>query len=79
MHWIRSTFLDYCATKGINLLKEDIRFIEKLVRMFPADRHKSIMKRYCDEWELGLAECENASQRENFARRKANLYLNSLV
>jgi|JI7StandDraft_1071085.scaffolds.fasta_scaffold11654_4 hypothetical protein len=79
MYWLRSTFLDYCQRKGINLLKDDLKFIEKLLRLFPPDRQKSIMVRYCEEWHKGMAECENAAQSENFGRRRANLYLNSLV
>lgn len=73
------TFIEYCESKNIHLLRDDIRFIRFVLKKLPADRHKSIMRRYCDEWCKGMDECENAIQKENQGRNRANKYINSLV
>lgn len=73
------TFIEYCESKNIHLLRDDIRFIRYVLKKLSADRHKSIMRRYCEEWCKGMDECENIAQRDNLGRRRANLYLCSLV
>jgi len=75
MYWLHTTFKDYCDRKGIHLLKDDLKFIIKVLNNLPPNSHKSIMRDYCDKWLHTLEKEKNSSQRQNLARRASNSWL----
>jgi len=70
-------FIPYCESRGIKLLKDDIRFIEKQLLKYPCELHRSILSDYLFEFELGSGFDENESLalRMNRGRFRANTWL----
>jgi len=62
------SFADYCRDHGVNLLKDDINFIQKALRIYSAKDHRKILSAYYKKW----ANCQGS---ENEKRRAANLWL----
>ncbi len=75
MFWIHTTFKDYCTKRGIELLRDDLKFIEKKLYLIHSDLHKSIMGDFVEKWCEGMGYTEIDSQKQNLGRNKANLWL----
>lgn len=75
MYWITTTFKPFCQRNGISLLKDDIDFVADILGQIPKDRHKSILRGYAEEWRKGMGSSENALQKQNLGRLKANSWL----
>lgn len=79
MHWLHTTFKDYCKSQGMDVLKDDFKFIVKVLNQMPLELHKSIMRDYCKEWCLGMEKGLAPEIKQNLGRKKANLWLLSKV
>lgn len=71
MHWLYDEFRKYCAKRGLHILRDDMRFIEKRLIDIHPDEHRRIMREYVRIW---IRELESHGN-QNKARRKANEYL----
>ncbi len=45
----------------------------------PKELRIAILRRYIDEWVLGMQECDNAVKKANAGRFKANTYLREAI
>jgi len=79
MHWLYTTFKTYCATRGINLLRDDLLFIEKRLARIPQEAHKRIAKQFVEKWLEGIGSNENALNSVNLGRRIANIWLREVT
>lgn len=75
MYWLRTTYLSWTKKQGIELSKDDLKFIENILIKLPEKAHKSIMRDYSMKWLEGVGEAEKVYQEQNFGRRMANLWL----
>jgi hypothetical protein len=71
--------MDYCKTKGIEILPDDMRFIEQMLKDIPDDLHKSIMRDFIEEWCDGMGRDAMSLLKQNLGRRKANIWLRAKV
>jgi hypothetical protein len=69
------SFQNYCKSQGIELLRDDIKFIKSRLKVIPYNSHKSVLQRYCDIWIDSMRMCNNERIQQNVGRRAANLYL----
>ena len=68
-------FKSYCQSIGIILLPEDLRYLTEALRLIPFCDHRSVLKRYSDEWLHGQQDCEDNCKAVNVGRRRANIWL----
>lgn len=73
LHWNR--FKDYCYRNNIQLLKDDIKFLERELIKINPNEHRTILKEYSDLWLHTLKKGEKSSQNQNLARKTANNWL----
>jgi NAD+--asparagine ADP-ribosyltransferase len=70
-----SMFKDYCLHNNIQLLRDDIKFIERELQKIPPNEHRELLKEYTDVWLEILKENDNAPLGQNLARKTANKWL----
>ena len=70
-----SMFKDYCLHNNIQLLRDDVKFIERELQKIAPNEHRAILKEYTDLWLSILSENDNAAQAQNLARKTANRWL----
>jgi hypothetical protein len=75
MYWLRNRYYTWAKKQGIELLRDDFVFIEKILTKLPESVHKSLMRDYADQWVLGMENKENSSPNQNMGRFKANTWL----
>lgn len=69
------TFVEYCKEKGISPLRDDLRFIKRLLLFVPDNQRRAFLSAYVEEWLLGMGESTIDAQKMNLGRRRANLWL----
>lgn len=69
------SFHKYCENLGIELLKDDIKFIKFQLLHFPQQLHKSILTKYADIFLQGIASTDIVYKQQNAGRRLANTFL----
>jgi len=74
-HWLFTSFIDFAKSQNVNLLDEDLLHISTYLFNMPQNLRKSAMRRYIDEWLLGMQEHSKTPSSQNSGRRKANLWL----
>ncbi len=79
MHWLYKDFEPYCQRIGLKLLKDDMKFIEKILSHMPYNEHKRLLTQYTVIWRDSMAECKNSRSAMNLGRRTANNYLRDYV
>ena len=72
-------FTEYCKQNDILLLKDDMKYLRKLLCNIPDEARRRVLKRYSDEWIKELRSSEITPQSMNLARRKANLALPGII
>lgn len=68
-------FKDYCLKNNIQLLRDDIKFLEKELVKINDNEHRGILKEYTDLWLHSLEGNAKSSQNQNLARKTANKWL----
>ena len=75
MTWLYTILKPYCERKGIRLLHDDFKFIERCLSQIHQNLHRSVMRDYVRLYLSWLAEGEKTPQTQNLARRQANNWL----
>lgn len=71
--WLHGSVKVYFEKHGINLLMDDLRFLEKHLRLLPPERQKKVMKEYFTIWKNTMAAKQNG---ENVNPRfEANIFM----
>lgn len=73
--WFYGKVIPYFAKNNIELLRDDIKFIEQTLSKLPPERHKQIMREYYNVWKGALAQDDKNTSKEPTARSKANAFL----
>lgn len=71
----RMSFAEYCSQQGLQLLRDDHKYIRRMLYRIPKNIHRSVLSDYCLKWQSGMDKCENATKKQNLGRRNANLWL----
>jgi len=69
------TFNDHCTKQGIELLREDIRFIKRCLLTIERKDHRAILREYANVWIKAMANEPSELKKQGTARRQANLFL----
>lgn len=75
MNILYSRFIPYCKRNDIDLMRDDIKFLEKQLMKIAPDLHRHVLKRYSEEWLRDYQKQEKSSQKQNLGRKSANLWL----
>ena len=75
MYWLRTSYLKWAKNQGMELLRDDLRFIEKTLNKIPQNLHKTIMRDFVNEWCDGMGRDAMSLLKQNLGRRKANIWL----
>ena len=75
---MKTSFRQYAQIKGIELMREDIKFLKAKLPKIASYAKRGVLERYAEEWVLGMRETEIVHQKQGYGRRRANLYLLSL-
>lgn len=68
-------FTDYAAKEGCKLLRDDIVFLQRVLKPMQKAQKRALMLRYIKVWQIHI-ENENVEYRkDNAGRRAANLWL----
>ena len=70
-----STFQLHCSSLGIELLRDDIKFIKAQLSNIPLQLRKQHLQTYADTWLSAMESCDNVVRKMNVGRRAANLFL----
>jgi hypothetical protein len=72
-------FKEHCQLRGIEIHRDDLKFIKTSLAKLPYPRKREAVKGYLDEWLTGMEKTEKSFQKQNFGRFSANTYLRRLV
>ena len=75
MTYIIKKFKDYCEANGIELMREDLRFIERALCKMPQQLHSEALRGYIASWRRTMAKENSELVGVNSARREANKFL----
>ncbi len=75
MYWLRSKFKTWTEKQGIELMPEDLKFIESILIKLPESRHKQLMRDYSQKWLDGIESSKSVQSAQNLGRRMANSWL----
>lgn len=76
MRLLITRFKEHCIKNNIQLLRDDVRFIEERLRAIDYNLHKDVLNCYYKKWWQGIREEENALRKQNLGRLTANKWLN---
>ncbi len=68
-------FTGYAASKGLQLLRDDIKFIKGRIQLVDKDLRKTFLRRYVELWCQGMDETVNVQLKQSIGRRMANSWL----
>lgn len=66
------TLVSYAESKGIYLLRDDLKFIRRMVNGLKSEQIRTILLRYIDDWSNAMALCESVVKMQNEGRKAAN-------
>ena len=69
------SFREYCLNRGVELLRDDIKFINTQITGMSQPERRAVLSKYCEVWLSTMESCNNPIKRDNIARRAANLWL----
>lgn len=72
-------FESYAKVNDVELLKDDIRFLEDKIGYFPRELHKWVLKAYIDRWVSIQRVCTDVIASANLGRFNANSMICCLV
>lgn len=69
-------FREFCKSQGIELLYDDLKFVNECIgRLRPKEKHEAL-KSYCRIW---TSHIKNQKGGQNNGRREANIFLREFV
>ncbi len=68
-------FFTYCKENDIFLLKDDISFINLMLKFIKSEDRKSVMHSYVEIWLQAMNETDIVYKKQNIGRRAANNFL----
>ena len=74
MNWLY-TFKQYCEENGVHLLPDDMRYLEKMLKMIPVTDRRNIAHMYYGKWIKAFSLAPYPSMANNYARKHANSWL----
>ena len=69
------TFVAYAQSKGLDLTKDDIKFMRQCLGEVSWSERRGIVEKYVSEWLLGMESVKIQHMRQNAGRRRGNLWL----
>ena len=69
--WFYREFKQYVASKGYKLLRDDFKFLERVLSPYPEAKQRELARQYLKEWELGMGSPGNQCS----GRFRANQFL----
>lgn len=76
--WLHGVVKPYFFQQGINLLRDDMIFIEKCLGNIPPERHRLVMRDYLSIWNTKVAENKSAESTSINPRYEANVFLRNV-
>lgn len=73
------SFESYCKEIGVELLRDDIRFIKTQLLGIPEQLRKPTLQKYADIYLQGMADCDNVIKKQNHGRFLANTFIREFV
>jgi hypothetical protein len=75
MHIVRDRFLPYAEKLGLDILREDITFIEKSLCQLPKGSWTGALVEYANLWREELKKHEGSIKAQSYGRKAANGHL----
>lgn len=72
---IPQTFVAYAQSKGLELTKDDIKFMRQCLSDVSWSERRGIVEKYVSEWLLGMESANIHHVKQNAGRRRGNLWL----
>ena len=69
------SFEQHCTNIGIQLLRDDIKFIKAQLSNIPLQLHRDVLSRYANTWLAAMDDCGNVIRKMNSGRFAANTKL----
>jgi len=66
------TFNDHCIAQGIELLRDDVKFIKRCLAVHERKHHKALLTQYATAWLTGMAEEPSSIKKQGAGRHAAN-------
>lgn len=70
-----SSFKKKCENSDIEILHDDLVFINKKLDNFSRSDFKSILEGYLNQWSIGMSSSGSAIKSQGEGRKRANLWL----
>jgi hypothetical protein len=71
------SFREYCLNRGVELLRDDIYFINTQIAKLDQSSRRAVLSKYCEIWITSMNLCDNENGKQNTGRRSANIFLRS--
>ncbi len=68
-------FKTYCEKQGYNIIRDDLKFIEKSLHLLPDEKRRPVLFEYCKRWQQAMDSERDVNKRQSAGRRAANLFL----
>ena len=68
-------FVKYCHENNMHLLRDDIAYLKKILAKCDLSEIRPVLHDYSKKWYEGIAECTNVQNKQNFARKRANIWI----
>lgn len=69
------SFREYCLNRGVELLRDDIRFINTQIANLEQSARRAVLSKYCEVWLSAMNSCDTDLRRMNIGRKAANSWL----
>lgn len=75
MNYTFKKFKNYCNDKGIDLIRDDLKFIEESLNNIPLNLHSVALRGYIAAWRDSIRRNKDGTGGINLARKDANQFL----
>lgn len=73
--WLYTSFKAYAARENIQLLRDDMNFIETCLGKIPEHAHRKLMHQYIKIWQECVIDISDKIKAQNIGRFNANQFL----
>lgn len=77
--WLHKTFSPYCKAQGIDILPDDLKFIERCISSKSEPVQREIMREYFNVWRGIVKEHPKQANIQNMGRKESNEYLRRIT